>query len=80
MPEYVRRIRLPMYFQLVKVAVLEGFAAQFDFPVAGVLYPFQLVFRRFLPIIEIAYQIDFGGMGRPFAEHPPRSRAVQAEI
>ena len=71
---------VPMYFQLVEVAVFEGVAAQFDFPVPGVLYPFQLVFRRFLPIIEIAYQIDFGGMGRPFAEHPPRSRAVQAEI
>ena len=70
----------PMYFQLIEVAVFEGVAAQFDFPVPGVLYPFQLVFRRFLPVIEIAYQIDFGGMGRPFAEYPPRSRAVQAEI
>ena len=70
---------VPLHQQLEELPVLHGIDGQLDFPVA-VVNPLQSILLPLLPPVEIAYQVDGGGVGRPFAEHPSPRRLMQPEI
>lgn len=70
----------PLHLHLVKVAVLKGFFAKSQFPVAGSLYALKLITRCFFPIVEIAYEVYLSGVRCPLTEHPALGQLVKAEI
>ena len=70
----------PVHFQLVQVAVLHGLFRQIDFPVTRLAHTFHTESRFLLPVIEIAYQVDFRRIRRPFTEGPSLVCAVQTKI
>ena len=71
---------VPMHLQFIQVAMLERTGAELDFPVSRALDTLQLILGRLFPVVEIAYQVNLRCVGRPFAEHPARGRAVQSKI
>ena len=71
---------VPLHLHLVKVAVLDGFLSEFQFPVAGTLNALQFELRVFLPVVEITDEIDFRGVWSPLSEHPSLGLFVQAVI
>ena len=71
---------IPPHFHLVELAVFQGVFGQFQFPVSRFGDAFRLVLRRFLPVVEVADEIDFRRIRRPLAENPALSRLVQTEI
>ncbi len=71
---------LPFDVHLIEVAVLHCFLGQIDLPVTRVLNAAAAVFLTLLPLVEVAYEIDVGGVGCPLAESPARLGVVQAVI
>ena len=70
---------LPVHTQLVEIAVMHGTLRKLDFPVA-VIQAFQPIGGALTPIVELAHQINFGRIGRPFTEHPTAFNTVKAII
>ena len=70
----------PVHFEFIEVLVFEGFCGELEFPVAGVFEALESIFLVFLPAVEIAYEINGRGIGRPFADYPTLFRLVQTEI
>ena len=70
---------IPLDFQLEEVAVMHLTGLELDFPIA-VVDAFHLVGLILLPIVEIANQIDVGGIGCPLAQHPTFGSLVQTKI
>ena len=81
---YVRRDTLsvtavPLNEQFVHLSVGHRFLRQFSFPNA-VPYGLETIGLVLGPIIEIAFDIDGGGIRRPFAHHPSFGRMMKTEI
>lgn len=66
--------------QFVEVFVLEHSGREFQFPVARSRQTFEGILGLFAPSVEVAHEIDFSSVGRPFAKHPLASRTVKAEV
>ena len=60
--------------------MLQGFLAEFQFPVAGALDALAPVFLVFLPVVEVTDEVDVGGVGCPLAEHPALGELVESEV
>ena len=60
--------------------MLQVLLAELQFPVASSFDALATVVLVLLPVIEVAYQIDVGGVGSPLAEHPSARLFVQSEI
>ena len=71
---------IPLHLHLVKLAVLQGFFAEFQLPVVGTGNTLATVLFGLLPVIEVANQIDVGSVGRPLTEHPALGQLVETEI
>ena len=71
---------IPLDLHLIELAVLKSLFRKLQFPVACAFDALATVFVGFLPVVEVAYQIDVGGIGSPLTEHPALSELVQAEI
>ena len=71
---------LPVDGQLLEVLVVEFSQREFQFPVSGALDALEGISGIFFPSVEIADEIDFRGIGCPFAQHPLAGRGVKAEV
>ena len=70
---------LPLDFQFEEVAMVHLAGFQFDFPVA-VVDAGHLVGFIFLPSVEVAHQMNVGGIRRPLAQHPSLGGFVKSEV
>ena len=70
---------VPFYEQLVHLAVGHRFLRQLGFPNA-VAYRLKTIGLILGPVIEIAFDIDRGGIRSPFAHHPSFGRMMKTEI
>ena len=70
-----------MHNQLVEGAMLEALVLDFDFPASiAALHALHSIAGAFGPLVEVAHNIDFGGVGSPFAQHIAFFGLVQTEI
>ena len=60
--------------------MLEDFGGELEFPVAGAFEALEGILGLFLPSVEVADEVNGGGVGSPFADDPLAGRAVQAII
>ncbi len=71
---------VPLDLHLVELAVLQGFLGEFQLPVACALYALAAVFLVLLPVVEVANEVNIGGVRCPLAEHPAARQLVQSEV
>ena len=71
---------IPLHLHLVKLAVLQGFFAEFQLPVVSTCNTLATVFLVFLPVVEVTNQVDVGGIGCPLTEHPALGQLVKTVI
>ena len=71
---------VPLHLHLVQLTVLQVFLLQLQLPVASALNTLAAVLLIFLPVVEVAYEVDVGSVRCPLAEHPSARQLVQAEV
>ena len=62
---------VPAHAHLVEVTVFKGFFGEFQLPVSGAFDTVGAIAVVLFPVVEVAHQIEVGGIGCPLAEHPP---------
>ena len=72
---------LPMHNQFIERTMLEGLVLYLDFPVScRTLHALHRIAGAFLPSVEIANNINLGGIGCPFAKHITILCLVKTEV
>ena len=71
---------IPFHLHLIELPMLEVFVAQAQLPVASAFNALATVVLIFLPVVEIANEIDIGRIGSPFTEHPSTAQLMKSEI
>ncbi len=71
---------VPIDVHLVKVSVLDGLLAEFQFPIAEIIKTFGPETFRLGPSVEISHEIDIGGIGCPLAEHPSAREFMKSVV
>ncbi len=71
---------VPVDAHLVQLSVLQVFLLQLQLPVARAFYALAAVALILAPVVEVADEVDVGGVGCPLAEHPPARQLMQAVV
>ena len=71
---------IPLYKELEEVAVLESFSRKFYLPVLSVLQFLHGILLILFPVIEVAYEVNLGGIGSPLTEYPSLVSLMQTVI